>query len=243
MDLVPNHQKQFAIHQACIKGQIQEATALLADNPRLATRRDDDDRLPLHWAASHNRLTVVELLAETPSFDVDAPDGAGWTALMMAASLPEGDGDDMVDVLLSKGADVTLTNRNGQTALHFAASKANLHVARTLIQRKASTRIKDRRGQLPLHRAAAVGSVPIVNLLLENLSPLNVTDVDGCSALAHAIAEGHGDAAVVLLKAGADTDRKDTTGTLPIDLAPDPKIRSYILRAAEEEGIKVTMKT
>ena len=39
-----------------------------------------------------------------------------------------------------------------------------------------------------------------------------------------AIAEGHGDAAMVLLKAGADTDKKDNNGALAIDLAPDAKV-------------------
>lgn len=41
-----------------------------------------------------------------------------------------------------------------------------------------------------------------------------------------AIAEGHGDTALVLLKAGAETDKKDTSGSLAIDLAPDAKVHS-----------------
>lgn len=40
-----------------------------------------------------------------------------------------------------------------------------------------------------------------------------------------AIAEGHGDAALVLLKAGAETDKRDVDGKLAIDLAPDNKVR------------------
>ena len=40
-----------------------------------------------------------------------------------------------------------------------------------------------------------------------------------------AIAEGHGDTAMVLLKAGAETDKKDVDGNLAIDLAPDRKVR------------------
>lgn len=39
-----------------------------------------------------------------------------------------------------------------------------------------------------------------------------------------AIAEGHGDTALVLLKAGAETDKKDATGALALDLAPDAKV-------------------
>lgn len=43
-----------------------------------------------------------------------------------------------------------------------------------------------------------------------------------------AIAEGHGDTAVVLLKAGAETDKKDNTGALALDLAPDAKVFLHV---------------
>ncbi|GAM84362.1 hypothetical protein ANO11243_023560 [Dothideomycetidae sp. 11243] len=149
-------------------------------------------------------------------------DGSGWTSLMIACSIPEGDA--LIDLLLAKGADPNMTTNAGQTALHFAASKSNLDACRKLVAHKASVRTKDKRGQLALHRAAAVGNVPIIKLLLDNRSPVNASDADGCTALHHAIAEGHGDAAVVLLKAGADTNAKDHSGALAIDLAPDTKV-------------------
>ena len=40
-------------------------------------------------------------------------DGLGWTPLMMAASLPNGDGDELVDKLLRKGADVGMKSMYG----------------------------------------------------------------------------------------------------------------------------------
>jgi 26S proteasome non-ATPase regulatory subunit 10 len=180
----------------------------------------------------------VELLSEQKSFDVDAQDGAGWTALMMASSV--NDGDELVDLLLSKSADPDIKTNNGQTALFFACSKSNLDTVKKLLSNKASARVKDKRGQMPLHRAAAVGNVPIVKLVLgEGRSPLNTTDVDGSTALHHAIAEGHGEVAVELLRRGAESDKRDGRGMLAIQLAPDEKIRNYILRVAEEEGWEI----
>lgn len=239
---------KVSMHESCalssssnqlILDAAQKVESLLNADRKLVSRRDDDDRLPLHWAASFNRVPVVEFLSDQRGFDIDARDGAGWTALMMASSVK--DGDTLVDLLLAKGADVDEKTNSGQTALHFAASKSNLDTARKLIAHKAFARVKDRRGQLPLHRAAAVGNVPIIKLLLENRSPINATDADACTALHHSIAEGRGDAALALLKAGAETDKKDSNGALPIDLAPDAKIRNYILRAAEEEGIEMAL--
>ena len=134
---------------------------------------------------------------------------------MIAVSVK--DNEKLVELLLSRGADVNqasesaayppppprlaktarsyaTADNNGQTALHFVASKSNVEVARMLFDHKppASARVRDKRGQYPLHRAAAVGSVPLVNLLLKNKSPLNATDNAGYTALHHAVAEGHG---------------------------------------------------
>jgi 26S proteasome non-ATPase regulatory subunit 10 len=215
---------------------VSKVESLLSANPKLASLRDDDDRLPIHWAVSYNHLPIVELLVQTKSFDADAPDGSGWTSLMMACSRKEADA--IVSLLISKDADVNAKNNNGQTALHFCASKNNLDLTRLLLKEKASARTKDKRGQLPLHRAAAVGSVPMIKELLgPGKSPLNATDIDGMTALHHAIAEGHGDAALLLLTSGADFDKKDANDHVALDLVPDEKTRKYILQAAEREGI------
>lgn len=40
-------------------------------NPKLATLKDDDDRLPLHWAVAQGHLDVVTLLAQRKDFDPD----------------------------------------------------------------------------------------------------------------------------------------------------------------------------
>jgi len=193
-------------------------------NPKLANLKDDDDRLPLHWAVAYSHMSIVEILVQVKQFEADVQDGSGWTPLMIASSLRDGEGDEIVDLLIKKEADVNIKSFTGQTALHFATSKNNLDVVRTLLANNASARVKDKRGQLALHRAAAIGSVPIVQLLLQNKSPLNATDMDGMTALHHAVSEGHGDTAVALLKAGAETDKRDTDGRLAIELAPDSKV-------------------
>ena len=79
----------------------------------------------------------------------------------------------------------------------------------------------------------------MIMLLLDHKSPINPKDRDGSTPLHHAIAEGHGDAAVTLLKKGADTDVKDGEGKLAIELAPDRKVGTFILNAAKEEGIVI----
>ncbi|KAK3363023.1 ankyrin repeat domain-containing protein [Lasiosphaeria hispida] len=226
-------ESKYAIHAAARDGRVPIVESLLNADPKLAKRMDEDGRLPIHWAASANNFEIVSLLVQQKDFDPDVQDDIGWTPLMIAVSVK--DSDKVVDLLLSKGADVN------QKTLHFVASKANLDLARKLLEQKppASTRVRDKRGQYPLHRAAAVGSVPMANLLIKNRSPLNATDSSGYTALHHAVAEGHGDTAVALLKAGAETDKKDMDGCLALDLAPDRDVRKYIEREMEREGIEL----
>ncbi|CAL3968785.1 unnamed protein product [Diplocarpon coronariae] len=230
---------KFALHEAAREGRTAVVESLLSANPKLAQRIDDDSRLPIHWAVSYSHLEIVKLLAATKEFDPDVQDGSGWTPLMIAVSLK--DGDELVDLLLRKEADVNTKNFTGQTALHFLASKKNHTLAKRLLSHTppASARVKDKRGQYALHRAAAVGSVPMVELLVQARSPVSAADSAGQTPLHHAIAEGHGDTAVALLKAGAEHDKKDAEGFLPLDLAPDSQVRKYILKAAEMEGIEV----
>ncbi|KAF9869827.1 hypothetical protein CkaCkLH20_12744 [Colletotrichum karsti] len=230
-------QDRFPLHTAAREAKVSVAETLIKTEPKLAIREDDDGRLPIHWASSSNCTEIVLLLAQLRNFNPDVQDGSGWTPLMISASIK--DSEKLVNLLLQKGADVNLKNHNGQSVLHFVASKNNLDVAKNLLSRDppASTRVRDKRGQYPIHRAAAVGSVPMVNLLVKNKSPLNATDASGYTALHHAVAEGHGDTAVALLKAGAEFDKKDNDGYLALDLAPDKEVRRYIERAAEGEGI------
>jgi ankyrin repeat protein len=41
-------------------------------NPKLAQLKDDDGRLPIHWAVSYNQPEIVSLLISQKGFDPDA---------------------------------------------------------------------------------------------------------------------------------------------------------------------------
>lgn len=78
--------------------------SLLEANPALAHLQDSDERLPIHWAISFNHSAIVDLLMQQKGFEADAKDGMGWTPLMCAASVRDGEG--LLEKLVLRGADV-----------------------------------------------------------------------------------------------------------------------------------------
>lgn len=72
----------------------------------------------------------------------------------------------MVALLIEFGADVTLTNSEGVTALGLAASRGHCDVVRLLVQAGASLTAKDRQNMTPMVQAAAAGHLNVVGYLL-----------------------------------------------------------------------------
>ena len=85
--------------------------------------RDPYGQTPLMYAASYNGPNAIaELIVDLA--EVNAQSAAGWTALMYAAR----DNPEVVEALLTRGADPTLTNSDGQTALDIAETSNNIAV-------------------------------------------------------------------------------------------------------------------
>ena len=97
---------------AALKGHLDLARRLIA--------RDADVNktgwTPLHYAATNGHVAVIELLLENHAY-IDAASPNGTTPLMMAAHYGS---PEAVKLLLDSGADPTLKNQLGLTALDFA---------------------------------------------------------------------------------------------------------------------------
>ena len=84
---------------------------------------------PLHYAASGGHVSIVEFLLENSAY-IDAESPNGSTPLMMAAMYGS---PESVKVLIQAGADLTIKNQLGLTALDFAVS-GNRQNAKELIE-------------------------------------------------------------------------------------------------------------
>lgn len=119
-------------------------------------------------AITEKSLDVVKILVDTPSIDLERPNLAGETPIMMMAYT------DMYDLLvyLVDKRDVEI-NKPGWTALHYAATNGHVRVATYLLDKHAYIDALSPNGTTPLMMAARGGHIHVVKLLLDRGADLS----------------------------------------------------------------------
>ena len=115
---------------------------------------------------------VKRILTET---GIDAGDSYLRTALLWAAFY---DNSNLLNWLIDNQADVNRQDRNGYSALHFAAQEKRVEVAKLLLEAGAQIDVLDIHGNTPLWTAvfSAKGDMRLVQLYVQsgaNLDSLN----------------------------------------------------------------------
>ncbi|KAH0633946.1 hypothetical protein KY285_036697 [Solanum tuberosum] len=187
---------------------------------------DSQGRTPLHIAAIHGHVEVIQFLVSVGS-DTDMLDTQGWTPLHFAAHQGH---VEAVGVLLnhSNFAKYVVT-KQGKTAyelaidkghsklydvlllgdtLHRAARKGDVAEIKKCIAEGANVNGKDQNGWTPLHRAAFKGRVEVVKVLVNNRAKLDIVDYVGYTPLHLAIEAGQKDVAMYLIAQGAKANLK-----------------------------------
>ena len=95
------------------------------------------------------------------------------------------------EMLIRRGAAVTLPLGNGLVALHVACHGSRLEVARLLVARGADVGIADGDGVTPLHYACKAGSAELADFLLSKGADPCCADGDGRTPLYLACQHGH----------------------------------------------------
>ena len=84
-----------------------------------------------------------------------------------------------ITVLAKAGADLNVVDRDGRTALHWAAAEGRQDAVAQLLALNASVFNADAKGRTPLHLAALSRSEPTVDALLAAGAPRTPRDNDG----------------------------------------------------------------
>ncbi|EED13813.1 ankyrin, putative [Talaromyces stipitatus ATCC 10500] len=181
----------------------------------------DSEPLAL-WALASANLTdeVTERLSEELDEDINGKDpDIGETALHYAVT---NNNEEMTRQLISRGADVNVTNNYGRTPLHLAALYANYEAGEILLDAGANINALDQWGATALEICRAGSQRSLSILLIEHGAKLTDDTLTLNAFLELAVIHGSAEAVSRLVAAGAELWKKDWYGRTPFMIA-----RSY----------------
>lgn len=121
-----------------------------------------------------------------------------------------------IRTLLKQHADVNAPQADGMTALHWAAYRDDLEIAKLLAGARANVKATNRYGVTALSLACQNGSGPMVELLLSLGADANTALRGGETVLMTAARTGRAGPVEALLKHGAQVNAKERRGQTPL---------------------------
>ncbi len=175
-----------------------------------------DPKDPLPLAAHKNDLQLVAQLARLGT-DINAPDQyTGVNALDYAI---ENGNREMVQLLLSAGANINASNKNGLTPLMYLGDKATPELVRDLISAGAAIDACDENSETPLMNAIRSCSLPVVQQLMSSGARSDARDENGNTLLMSAAQNNDSSVLKFLLGSGVDATAKNEDGESALTLA------------------------
>ncbi len=210
-----NAMKRTLLHIAAFFGHKDVAEYLL-DLGLDPAQGDVEGNSALFLAAIYNHPDVVKLFVDRGASLDQRIFVTGETILHIKAQTGD---TELVDFLLSLGADINAKRKDGFTPLHVAAQAGKKDMAKLLIESGAVIYSTDNKGRTPLHIAAEAGLADMEALLLDNGAAIERGDKLGSTALHIAAREAHKDAVALLLEREADVNSKNKRGETPLHMA------------------------
>jgi ankyrin repeat protein len=130
--------------------------------------------------------------------------------------------NDLVLLLLERGANPNKKGTMGQTPLHEAANSGDIELVNAILAAGANVNVANEVGGTPLMEAARYGHDQVVRRLIEagaDLAAVRTAAFKGATALMLAAAFGKDEVVGVLLDAGADPLVAEADGKTAIDIA------------------------
>jgi len=183
--------------------------AFLRKNPVYINIKNSEGKTPLDYAIEKGDKVIVKILIRECT-DIDARDSEKGETLLHRASL-RGD-ENVVFLLLDKGANVNVKNNMGEYPLHFAVSLKSSMIATTLISAGADVNAVSLDGITPLHIAAEKSDKNMIIYLVSRGARVNVKNKHMRTPLHVATINGNKGAVEALIENKIDIDAKDEMG-------------------------------
>lgn len=158
---VTNKRGGTALMYAATEGDPATVKVLLSHGAAVNVRAENGWTAVTLAAATGQAVAVNQLL--DAGADANIADIYGWTPLMRAV---DSDRTEVVRVLLrNKSVLVNARDDQSETALHHAAARGSMEVARLLLAHGADPRLKDAAGRTPAAVAAEQGHAKLGDFL------------------------------------------------------------------------------
>uniref|UniRef100_A0A673ATL1 Euchromatic histone-lysine N-methyltransferase 1b n=1 Tax=Sphaeramia orbicularis TaxID=375764 RepID=A0A673ATL1_9TELE len=148
--------------EACENNHMETVLYLLRAGAS-ATHKDVEGFTCLHLAAKSGHYKIVEHLLSTGLININCQDDGGWTAMIWATEYKH---VDQVKLLLSKGADISIRDKEENICLHWAAFSGSVEIAELLLDANCNLQVVNIHGDSPLHIAARENRLDCVTLFL-----------------------------------------------------------------------------
>eukprot|EP00794_Sanderia_malayensis_P000576 gene576-1235_t len=237
--------EEYGLHLAAredsveaIKYNCVAVARLLVERGADINRRNIYGATALHFSTRRGNTEIARLLLDQNGIDIKIKDNGDVTPLHQAAI----SGDvEITQKLLDQGADIYSKDREGENALHFAASEGNADIVDVLMATFDGDMVDGKPGvnkisyvnqpsdammQLciwhsegkvsPLHLAATSGNIEVAKELLLHKAKINPKDVDQMTPLHKAAMFGKLEMMQFLLERGSLINARDKDNYMPL---------------------------
>lgn len=176
-------------------------------NLNFLSDEDDEDKIPI--------LKTLLRFSNHPNIDLIAFE-------ILSNLINRGMLNEFHAFFIGKEALLALSDTRGKTLLHFAAKQGNRELVKFLIEKGADANAKDENGYTPLHEAAFFNRPSAVEELILKKAKIDEAcnvEVNGYTTLRIAIVMNHLNIVKILVKAGADVNKRSHTGGVPLHTA------------------------
>ncbi|EPS38466.1 hypothetical protein H072_7783 [Dactylellina haptotyla CBS 200.50] len=214
-----------------LKHKNTEMANLLMQNKANTNIVDKDGRTPLSYASEHGLPDLLKILLEKNDVDINIrAKSSSKTALMFAAE--SGDVECTRLLLEEKYLIIDQRDRDGNSALHVAATNGRVELLDLLLAKGADIAAQNTLERTPLHAAAENGHHEFIKAILSHSRDVNLADRKCTTALGIASIRGDLWTVELLLQHGAGISA--SRGRSAVSLAAE---------AGQLEVIKLLIKT